>query len=52
MLTPAIIGAVLTATNPGVTEQIAAGDTLAKYDYKISMLVFACLGIAAFLLGI
>ena len=52
MLTPAIIGAVLKASNPGVAESIAAGDTLAKYDYTNSMFLFASFGIVAFLLGI
>lgn len=52
MLTPAIIGSVLTASNPGVAEQIATGDTTVKYDYTTAMLLFASLGIAAFLLGI
>ena len=52
MLTPAIIGAVLTASNPGIPEQIAAGDTSAKYNYTTPMLLFASLGIAAFLLGV
>ena len=52
MLTPAIIGAVLKASNPGVAESIAAGDLLAKYNYTIPMLLFASLGIVAFLLGI
>jgi Na+/melibiose symporter-like transporter len=52
MLTPAIIGSVLTASNPGVAEQIAMGDTTVKYDYTTAMLLFASLGIAAFLLGV
>ena len=52
MLTPAIIGAVLKASNPGIAEKIAAGNTLMKYDYTIPMLLFASLGILAFLLGI
>jgi len=52
MLTPIAIGAMLTASNPGVAEQIAAGDTTVKYDYTSAMLLFASLGIAAFLLGV
>jgi len=52
MVTPAIIGVVLKASNPGIAERIAAGDTLVKYDYTNPMLLFASLGILAFLLGI
>jgi hypothetical protein len=52
MLTPIFIGLILTASNPGVAEQIAVGDTAAKYDYSAAMLLFASLGVAAFLLGI
>ncbi len=52
MATPAIIGAVLQSTNPGVAEQIAAGDLTAKYNYTVPMLLFASLGIFAFLLGV
>ena len=52
LATPTIIGVVLNASNPGVAEQIAGGDISAKYNYTYPMLLFACLGVAAFLLGI
>lgn len=42
---PMIIGAVLQATNPGVTDPM-------KYNYTVPMLVFASLGVLAFFLGI
>lgn len=49
---PALIGWALDATNPGVTEQIKAGIEDVSYNYTVPMLIFASLGIAAFLLGI
>lgn len=51
MFFPWLIGVVLQAVNPGVSERIAAGDPTAIYDYTIPMLIFAALGIAAVLLG-
>ncbi len=48
---PIIIGAALQATNPGVSEQIQAGAE-AAYNYTVPMLIFASLGLLAFLLGI
>ena len=48
---PIIIGAALQATNPGVSEQIQAGAE-AAYNYPVPMLIFASLGLLAFLLGI
>lgn len=42
---PMIIGAVLTATNPGVTDPM-------KYNYTVPMLVFASLGVLALILGV
>jgi len=52
MITPMVIGAVLTSSNPGVAEQIAAGDTTVRYSYTSAMLLFASLGVIAFLLGV
>ena len=42
---PMIIGAVLTATNPGVENPL-------DYNYTVPMLVFASLGVLALILGI
>lgn len=42
---PMIIGAVLTATNPGV-------DNPLEYNYTVPMLVFAALGVLALILGV
>jgi predicted MFS family arabinose efflux permease len=51
MFFPWLIGVVLEAVNPGVTEAIQAGDINAVYNYKVPMLVFAGLGVAAIFLG-
>lgn len=51
MFFPWLIGVVLEAVNPGVTERIQAGDTSAVYDYTVPMLIFAGLGVAAVFLG-
>ena len=48
---PIIIGAALQAANPGISEQIQAGADVA-YDYTVPMLIFASLGVLAFLLGL
>ena len=50
MLTPILIGWALKVSNPGVAEQIAAGDPV-KYTYTVPMLIFACFGVVAFLLS-
>lgn len=42
---PMLIGKVLTATNPGVTDPL-------KYNYTVPMLIFASLGVVALLLGL
>lgn len=42
---PMIIGAVLTATNPGVENPL-------DYNYTVPMLVFAALGVLALILGV
>lgn len=51
MLTPVLIGWVLKISNPGVAAQIAAGEAV-KYNYTLPMLIFASLGVVAFILGI
>jgi MFS family permease len=51
MFFPWLIGVILEAVNPGVTEAIQSGDIHAVYNYKIPMLVFAGLGVAAIFLG-
>lgn len=51
-LFPIVIGKVLTLSNPGVAEQIAAGVEGVSYNYTASMLVFASLGFLALLFGI
>ncbi len=51
MFFPWLIGVVLEAVNPGVTERIKAGDATAIYDYTVPMLVFAGLGVSAILLA-
>jgi MFS family permease len=50
-LIPAFIGIILTAVNPGVAEALAGGDTTARYDYTVPMLVFASLGVLALVFG-
>ncbi len=50
-LIPAFIGIVLNAVNPGVADALAQGDLTARYDYTIPMLVFASLGVLAFIFG-
>lgn len=48
---PNIIGWALIKANPGVAEAIAAGEP-ATYDYTIPMLIFASLGVLAFILAL
>lgn len=48
---PIIIGSALQKTNPGVSEQIRTGMDV-SYDYTVPMLIFASLGVLAFILGI
>lgn len=50
LLTPMLIGAALKNSNPGVAAKIAAGEAV-KYDYIVSMLIFAGFGVAALLLA-
>lgn len=51
MFFPWLIGVVIEAFNPGVTEAIQSGDTSAVYNYTVPMLVFACLGVCAIFLA-
>lgn len=50
MLTPILIGWALKKTNPGVAEQIAAGEAV-KYNYMVPMLIFAGFGVLALILA-
>jgi Na+/melibiose symporter-like transporter len=49
---PVLIGWALTASNPGVSEQITAGVEGAKYNYTVPELIFAGFGVLAFFLSI
>jgi len=49
---PVLIGWALSASNPGVSEQIAAGVEGAKYNYTIPELIFSSFGVLAFFLAI
>ncbi len=51
MLFPMVIGWALKASNPGVSEKIALGESVV-YDYTVPMLIFASLGVVAFVLGL
>jgi MFS family permease len=49
---PILIGWSLSASNPGVSEQIAAGVVGAKYDYTVPELIFASFGVLAIILSL
>lgn len=49
---PVLIGWALSASNPGVSEQIAAGVEGVKYNYTVPELIFASFGVLAFFLSI
>jgi len=49
---PILIGWALSASNPGVSELIAAGNTTAKYNYTVPELIFAGFGVLAIILSI
>jgi predicted MFS family arabinose efflux permease len=49
---PMLIGYALSASNPGVSEQIAAGVEGAKYNYTVPEFIFAGFGVAAIILSI
>ncbi len=48
---PVIIGSALQNSNPGISERLQAGEA-ATYDYTVPMLIFASLGVLAFVLGL
>lgn len=52
LLVPILIGWAVTASNPGVAEQIAAGVEGAKYDYTVPELIFAAFGVLAIVLSL
>jgi hypothetical protein len=49
---PILIGWAISASNPGVSEQIAAGVVGAKYDYTVPELIFAGFGVLAMILSV
>lgn len=49
---PILIGWALTASNPGVSEQISAGVEGVKYNYTVPELIFSSFGVLAFFLAI
>lgn len=49
---PILIGWALSASNPGVSEQISQGIAGAKYNYTVPELIFACFGVLAIILSI
>lgn len=51
MLVPVLIGWSITASNPGVAEQIINQVPGAKYDYMVPELIFAGFGVAAIILS-
>jgi hypothetical protein len=52
LLVPILIGWAVSASDPGVSEQIAAGVEGAKYDYTVPELIFASFGVAAIILSL
>jgi hypothetical protein len=48
---PILIGWALSASNPGVSEQISAGVEGVKYNYTVTELIFAGFGVLAFILS-
>lgn len=49
---PILIGWALSASNPGVADAIAAGDTAIKYNYTTVELIFAGFGVLAMILSV
>ncbi len=49
---PILIGWSISASNPGVSEQIAAGAVDVKYNYMVPELIFASFGVLAIVLAI
>ena len=52
LLVPMLIGYALSAANPGISEQIAAGVEGVKYNYLVPELIFAGFGVLAIILSI
>lgn len=52
MLVPILIGWALSASNPGVSEQIAAGVEGVKYNYTVPELIFSSFGVLAIILSL
>ena len=52
MLVPVLIGWSISASNPGVSELVAAKVVGAKYDYMVPELIFAGFGVLAIVLSI
>lgn len=48
---PVLIGWALSASNPGISEQILQGVEGAKYNYTVPELIFSGFGVLAFILG-
>jgi len=49
---PILIGWALTASNPGVADEIAAGNTEIRYNYLVPELIFAGFGVLAMIMSI
>lgn len=49
---PILIGWALSASNPGVSEQITAGVEGAKYNYTVPELIFSSFGVLAMILAV
>ncbi|MDY0101312.1 MAG: MFS transporter [Lentimicrobium sp.] len=52
LLVPMLIGYALSASNPGVSEQIAAGVEGVKYNYTVPELIFSGFGVLAIILSV
>jgi hypothetical protein len=51
LLVPILIGWALSASNPGVSAKIAAGEAV-KYNYLVPELIFAAFGVLAIILSV
>lgn len=52
LLVPMLIGYALSAANPGISEQIAAGVEGVRYNYLVPELIFAGFGVLAIILSV
>ncbi len=52
LLVPMLIGYALSASNPGISEQIAAGVEGVKYNYTVPELIFSGFGVLAIILSV